>query len=402
MRSLIILFTIFLVFAIQNSASAHSGGTDASGGHKCSDTSKAKGLCTGYHSHNGGSDSSGSSSESTSTSSTSSSQSNDKDCTDFASYDEMISYWNAKGYTKDYDPERLDGWGNVVDDGIPCEAPSGYDTTKINGSPAQIAQNEQVSGEEAGYPKGLEDGYANKEENATSNEDSANYRNGYEQGYKEGQSKLNAEKEAAEKAGYEGGLKESKLTIPAAYNNHSALKASFESGYDRAIEEVTQEREEKYAKQGYEDGKNDKANPPSVEEENYRKAYETGFGKGQKELKDSYIEKGFNDAFTMLKYKTPGFKAEKYNQWYKEGFESLTEVLDIQETAYQSGLSGEALAIPEEYVASEEVFTHHYEIGATEYDEIKQKETTRNSVGIGAIILAWLGRRFYVAKKMVA
>ncbi|WP_232016610.1 YHYH domain-containing protein [Paenibacillus baekrokdamisoli] len=32
-------------------ASAHSGRTDKHGGHKCSEKSKKKGLCTGYHYH---------------------------------------------------------------------------------------------------------------------------------------------------------------------------------------------------------------------------------------------------------------------------------------------------------------------------------------------------------------
>ena len=30
---------------------SHSGGLDSKGGHNCSDTSKQKGLCTGYHYH---------------------------------------------------------------------------------------------------------------------------------------------------------------------------------------------------------------------------------------------------------------------------------------------------------------------------------------------------------------
>ena len=29
----------------------HSGRTDSNGGHKCSDKSKQKGLCSGYHYH---------------------------------------------------------------------------------------------------------------------------------------------------------------------------------------------------------------------------------------------------------------------------------------------------------------------------------------------------------------
>jgi hypothetical protein len=45
-----ILF-IVLLFTLNTSVLAHSGRTDSNGGHNCSDKSKRKGLCTGYHYH---------------------------------------------------------------------------------------------------------------------------------------------------------------------------------------------------------------------------------------------------------------------------------------------------------------------------------------------------------------
>ena len=45
-----ILF-IVLLFTLNTSVLAHSGRTDANGGHNCSEKSKRKGLCTGYHYH---------------------------------------------------------------------------------------------------------------------------------------------------------------------------------------------------------------------------------------------------------------------------------------------------------------------------------------------------------------
>ena len=42
-----------LVFVSLSTISfGHSGRTDANGGHHCSQKSKEKGLCTGYHYHN--------------------------------------------------------------------------------------------------------------------------------------------------------------------------------------------------------------------------------------------------------------------------------------------------------------------------------------------------------------
>jgi hypothetical protein len=51
MKKLIFVSLLFLL-AVSNSF-AHSGGTDENGGHNCSQASIDKGLCTGYHYHNG-------------------------------------------------------------------------------------------------------------------------------------------------------------------------------------------------------------------------------------------------------------------------------------------------------------------------------------------------------------
>jgi hypothetical protein len=50
MRQSIFLFSAIL---LSLNCSAHSGRTDSSGGHNCSQKSIEKGLCTGYHYHNG-------------------------------------------------------------------------------------------------------------------------------------------------------------------------------------------------------------------------------------------------------------------------------------------------------------------------------------------------------------
>jgi hypothetical protein len=50
MKNLILLTTILLFSA---NSMAHSGRTDSNGGHNCSKKSQDKGLCTGYHYHNG-------------------------------------------------------------------------------------------------------------------------------------------------------------------------------------------------------------------------------------------------------------------------------------------------------------------------------------------------------------
>lgn len=42
-----------LIMSLSSYSLAHSGRTDAYGGHKCSQKSINKGLCSGYHYHNG-------------------------------------------------------------------------------------------------------------------------------------------------------------------------------------------------------------------------------------------------------------------------------------------------------------------------------------------------------------
>ena len=48
--SKLLLALIFL--SMSTLSFGHSGRTDSNGGHNCSQKSKEKGLCTGYHYHN--------------------------------------------------------------------------------------------------------------------------------------------------------------------------------------------------------------------------------------------------------------------------------------------------------------------------------------------------------------
>lgn len=395
----ITVLTLIVAFLFGTEAYAHSGRTDSSGGHNCSDSSKAKGLCTGYHYHNGGGSTTTSSPVIVDT---------DKDCTDFATYDEMVAYWNSKGYSATYDPENLDGWGNgVVDDGIPCEVPNGYDKTKINNSPEQIQfkqdQQDMASGEKAGYPVGLQDGYSeqpNKSSNVTGTQAYKDgYIKAYNQGFDEGTKKITAEKTTANQEGYALGQKEDTIAIPAAYTANPFLQKAFEEGFNKAMKERVEAMKKELNERGYSDGKKDIHSPPANLEEVYLTTYEEGYKKGQVELKEDYVKQGYDAAFTMVKYKAPSFTNAKFIEWYKEGFDSNKEVEEVKETALTLGHSGEPLKVPSKYKNGEILFKHYYEIGYKEYE--KKQSNTRNAAmgGVGAIVLGWLGRRFYVTKK---
>ncbi|MBD1382338.1 YHYH domain-containing protein [Metabacillus arenae] len=410
MKRVSLLLVLLLIISFQNMAGAHSGRTDSSGGHNCSEKSKAKGLCTGYHYHNGGGDISSSTSNSTNETSTESSTNHslDKDCSDFASYEEVVDYWNSKGYSKTNDPERLDGWGNKVDDGIPCEAPSDYDTSKINGSPAQIAKvtadQEIAKGEKEGYTAGLNDGSKGKEENLNVTGSDAyveGYTTSYQKGYKEGILKLETEKKNANEAGQVLGSKQDKIEVPIKYLENEQLKITFEEGFNKSVSIREEAKKKEFEDKGYKDGKKDINNEPKDIKDIYIEAYQLGFEKGQKELKDDYIKKGYEKAFTMLEYKVPQYENEKFIEWYKEGFESNKEIKSIQEAGYNYGFSGKEYSIPKTYLKSEVIYKHYYEKGFEDYETEKKEDTATTVGGLGVIIFGWLARRFYVAKKMV-
>lgn len=398
-------FVFFLSFLfIASMANAHSGRTDSSGGHNCSEKSIAKGLCTGYHYHNGGGGTSSGGSNSAPATST------DKNCTDFATYDEVIEYWNAKGYSATYDPENLDGFGNgVVDDGIPCEAPSGYDRTKINNSPeqAQFKQDQQdsVNGETAGYEQGMKDGLQENSQNSSTNGTAAyqnGYTTGYKKGYQEGKKQIDGEKTKTFDEGYALGQQQDTITIPDKYNTNPILKKSFEEGFNKAIAERVQEKKEELAEIGYKDGREDEYSPPKDFEDIYVNAYKSGFDKAQLELKNEYFQQGYEAAFKKIEYENPNLQNEKFEKWFKEGFESNKVVNEIAEVAFSHGKEGNALDIPSNYKEGEVIFKHYYEVGYKEYENEVDETQKTAAGGIGVAAIVWLGRRMYVAKKMIS
>lgn len=103
----------------------------------------------------------------------------------------------------------------------------------------------------------------------------------------------------------------------------------------------------------------------------------------------------------MLEYKEPEYENEKFVEWYKEGFESNDEIKNIQEAGYNHGLNGEKYNVPKTYTKSEIIYKHYYDQGYEDYETEKKEDTATTVVGLGVIILGWLARRFYVAKKMV-
>lgn len=359
-----IIFFIVMIFGIcifsDLNSFAHSGRTDSSGGHNCSAKSQAKGLCTGYHYHNEGATVNSVGEEDIS--------SNYKNCDDFTDYDEVISYWNEKGYSSTYDPENLDGTGDTVDDGIPCEPPIYYDLTKVNNSPQQVAEKEESDGTELAEVVGFNDGYKNNKKNVKT-QGSESYRKGYEESYlkayQEGQQKFDEEKITIYNEGYSLGMNNEKLIIPTTLA--TVHIATFKSGFKKGEQFYKETQNEKYYNLGYNDGEIDKYVLPDIKEKEFLKSYKKGHLNRQKELRKEYIDQGYQAAFTNITYTKPNINNEKFIAWYKIGFESNVEVKELQDYAFEQGKSGEDLVIPDKYEQGVTIYEYYYEKGKEEY-----------------------------------
>ncbi|GLY12562.1 YHYH domain-containing protein [Pseudobacillus badius] len=354
MKKKVALLVPLLTFSIATSPLAHPGNTDGNGGHYCRTNCAKWGLETGeYHYHNegGGSSSGGGSSD------------------------------------------RSSGAGSSSSS--PSNEPS----------PAEIAAQQEAAdrskGEKEGYDSGYKDGYAAATKNAEgSGSESYNegYKTGYEKGHVEGQKKLEAEKIKAQKEGAALGQKTDTLSVPGKYTENTVLKDAFTESFNKVVKARDEKFIAKYSKMGYEDGLEDMRQTLDNMKESYYQAYEDGFKKGLAEFKDKYVQKGYNAAFTHLKYQAPKMDNPKYIKWYKEGFESNEEVQEIQEAGFELGDSGEDYVLPEEYKHAEVVFKHYYDKGLEKHKE----DTAQTAAGAGFIGLAWLARRFYIAKKSIS
>lgn len=107
MKKLASVLTIFVLIMFSSSlAEAHSGRTDSNGGHNCSQKSISKGLCSGYHYHNGGSSSVNSSSKNNYTSGSSTNYSKPKYTpepvltTVDVYIDDVLKYYDPSAYMK--------------------------------------------------------------------------------------------------------------------------------------------------------------------------------------------------------------------------------------------------------------------------------------------------------------
>lgn len=392
----ILLILVIVLFNFSPIAEAHSGRTDASGGHNCSEKSKNAGKCTGYHYHNGGSNSSSSSNNNT-PSTLKSNTKVVKSCADFATYDEVVEYWNKKGYSATYDPENLDGFGNnVVDDGIPCEPPKNYDLSKVNNSTYQKEAQDEQKGKVDGEKDGYNDGYFNSPaitQTSGSEAYQKSYTSSYNESYQKGQNQLKSERQDIYNQGYNLGIIGAAFLLPETLNVHTD---QFEQGYLEGFNQFIEETKKQYEVKGNEDGLLNNNNLDQNWHEEYQLAYQKGFNQGLASLKESIILEGYDAAFIYDTFEEINLENIAYVDWYKEGYDSNLVAKEMKEYAYQLGFESNDYVVPNKYLPGENLFKIYYEKGLAE-----SPNSYSGLIGFGVIatIAGGVGYRKYKNKK---
>lgn len=398
------LFAFLFLFTIMfsNSVSAHSGRTDASGGHNCSQKSINKGLCTGYHYHNGGSSAGSSSGGSR------------------PSYNPKVYY--DQGYNQGYK------------DGYAAGYKKAQSLPSTNNSNADYTQGFQV-----GYNKGYEEG---KGKIAKEEAEAKDKTDGHNQGTTDGTKVFNegggvssftypagssdiyiaAYKPAFQTSwelaknikeaydnGKELGLQQDDITIPAIYATDQ-LKAEFEKGHTDGVTERDNKEKERYSKDGYSLGYDTQelAVPVDVKKDIYIEAYKEGYNQGLADREKEANAEGYKSAFKFMNYK----ESEKYKNndkllgWYKDGYESNKLAKEIKEKAKSLGKEADKYYIPKKYKVDKEAISLYnklFEEGQL-IKEQNEKKTRNTLLASAAVVVpvAGGGLFFYRRKKKIS
>lgn len=285
-----LIISMLLVTNIATPVLAHSGRTDASGGHR--DTKNKSGLGS-YHYHH--------------------------------------------GFEAHLHP------GGV------CPF-SGGNATTSGGNTTKDTQKEKTTARQSGYKSGYNDGYAGERNLPVANESKypEEYEEGYKDGYQKGADKLNSEKDSVAAKGKEAGYTDG---FNGNENNSSNYKGShlesYKNGYDFGykegiekrnleIDKIKSEAIELGKQDGYIQSKKEKLEYSGKYEEEYIKGYDEGYSLGVKKLnEDLKIEeqKAFLGAIQGLSLDESIYNNEfikvKAIEAHKKGIEFKDKYLNV-------------------------------------------------------------------------
>ena len=397
------LLVIILMFSLQHNVEAHSGRTDGNGGHNCSAKSISKGLCTGYHYHNGGG-STNTAPASVPTPEPAEPVYNPKVYYD-SGYQAGYDKGSEMGYQKDSSEQNTDNSNADYVEGWSAGYQKGLEAglAKINKEEqdAEDKKNGTEQGEKAGIASFLDGKQNNDFSYAT--DSSEIYRNYYIEAFTASWQLAKSKKESYD-SGYKQGLSQDEIEIPAALQTDT-LKSQYEKGHKTGVDERDKKEIAKYTEQGYAVGYEVKelAISDDIEKEIYVDAFKQGYESGLQTRKDEVVEEGYNYAFKQIQYENSPYEGEnRLSEWFKEGYDSNELAAEIKIKSIELGKENKEYTIPEKYKVTDDAIALHDELflkGQMIQEEIdrKNRNALMTSGAVGVPVVG--GALFLISKR---
>lgn len=403
MKKWSLLFVLMLFFSFNLNAEAHSGRTDGNGGHNCSEKSVAKGLCTGYHYHNGGGASTTPKSSQPSTSTTPKVQE--------PVYNPKVYYDNGykAGYSKgieqgyrdgddsmestDSNDDYVEGWTDGYEKGF-AEGLKKKEAEDKLAKEKKEAEEKLAKDKKDGAEKGRVDGkaafVAGKAVDAFTHEadNSEAYIKAYNKTFIASWETAKNEEVCFEE-GYNQGMKQDEVVVSEDCKEES-LRSEFEQGHKEGVEERDTKEIEKLTQQGEIAGYevSELVVPESAVKPSYQAAFEEGYEAGKNKRQEEVKVEGYDSAFKQMDFVDENYTDnEVLSTWYKEGYESNDIAKEIKANAQTLGEESDEYVIAEEYQVNENsisLYDSLFEKGQ-EIKEQREAEQRNLMLVVGAI-----------------
>lgn len=392
MKKWSLLFILLLCFSFHTDAEAHSGRTDGNGGHNCSEKSIAKGLCTGYHYHNGG----GGSAPATSPAPAAVPKEKKPVYNPKVHYDKGYAAGVAQGQTIGYEKGDEDIEPTDSNEDFNEGWSAGFKVGYAEGLKKIKAKEQEEKDKKEAAAQGLKDGRSafaegkDKEEYAFETQVSETYKIAYKETFTIAWEEAKDEESCFEE-GYQQGLVQDELTGPANCEKET-LRKEFEKGHDKGVKERDDIEIDKLTKQGEELGYEvaELVVPSEITKTSYKTAFEEGYDHGMNKRKDQVLTEGYNFAFKQLDFVNEVYtENEILGIWYKEGYESNNVAEEIKSTAQTLGEESEEYVIAEEFKVNDDSVSLYDSLfakgqGIKEQREKEQRNLMLSVLAIGA------------------
>lgn len=404
MKKWSLLFTLLLCVSFHTDAEAHSGRTDGNGGHNCSEKSVAKGLCTGYHYHNGG----GGSAPATSPAPAAVPKEKKPVYNPEVHYDKGYAAGAAKGQAIGYEKgdEDMEPADSNVDYNKGWTA--GFKVGYAEGLKKIKAKEQEEKDKEEAAAQGTKDGRTafnngkEKEEYAFGTQVSEVYKAAYKKTFVIAWEEAEDETACFEE-GYQQGLGYDELTVSETCEKDS-LRLEFEKGHEKGVKERDEKEIEKLTKKGQQLGFEaaELVMPLEVNKTIYKKAFEEGYDLGMEIRKEEVMSEGYGAAFQQMNFVNEVYTDNDIlGAWYEEGYESNNIAEEIKVNAQALGEESEEYVIAEEYKVNEDSVNLYDSLFAKgqEIKEQREKEKRNLMLSVFALGAPAAGGFYYWRKR---